>query len=133
MNRRDLPSRRAHELIPVKFRDHSFTVGIGLYPDGSLAEVFIDSPKLASDMHSDARDIAVLISIAVQHGTPVKVMRAALSRLERGEPAGLAAAVLDAIAQAFPPEDDSTPPASPTDGSGSGPTGAPAAAVAVPA
>ena len=132
MTRRPLPQRRAHELLPVKFRGQSFTIGFGRYEDGSLAEVFIDSPKLASDLHNDARDIAVLISIAVQHGTPVAAMRAALTRLEGDEPAGLAGCVLDALAwvdtQGSPPPSDPAPV-----GGGPTPTGAPAAAMAVPA
>ena len=130
MTRRDLPGRRAHELLPVSFRGLSFTVGIGRYSDGALAEVFIDSPKLASDLHADARDIAVLISIAVQHGTPVEAMRTALTRLERDEPAGLAGAVLDAIAQTFPDPPDAPAPAP---GMPPLPAGSPAAAVAVTA
>jgi len=103
MRRFDLPARRAHDAFQVWCRGQTYTVGFATYHSGQLkgrlAEVFIDSAELASDMHDDARDIAVLISIAVQHGVPIDAMRSALTRLEDGSAAGLAATVLDALAE----------------------------------
>ena len=47
-----------------------FTVTIGFYADGTVGEVFIDGGKTGQDMQSIARDAAVLLSLALQHGVP---------------------------------------------------------------
>lgn len=89
-------------------------VTIGRYPDGRVGEVFIDSlaearGKLAQrtlDLH---KDVAVLISIAMQHGASVDELRAAVGRGEvnvmgtmRSLPATIAGTVLDALAGELP-------------------------------
>ena len=48
--------------------------------DGRLAEIFIDASKPSNDAADDARDAAVAMSIALQHGTPLEAIRAALTR-----------------------------------------------------
>ena len=95
--RRELPNRRESELTEIVFRQQLYTIGHSRFEDRSLAEVFVDAHKLSCDLTDDARDISVLISIALQYGTPIDVMRDALSRGEDGSPAGLASAVLDVL------------------------------------
>lgn len=97
MSRLSLPDRRAHEAIEFDFRGRSYSVGVGRFSNGRLAEIFLDAAKVANDAADDARDIAVLVSIALQHGTPVDAMRGAVTRLDDGSPAGLAGRVLDLL------------------------------------
>jgi hypothetical protein len=97
MTRAILPNRRSSETFDLEFRHRPYIVGHARYDDGSLAEVFIDCVKASSDAADDARDIAVLISIAVQHGVPAETIRTALTRLEDGSPAGLGGRVMDEL------------------------------------
>jgi len=78
MTRRVLPQRRASETFALRFWNQSFTVSVGLYPDGTPGEVFIDGGKTGQDIQSTARDAAVL-SLALQHGTAIETIRHAVS------------------------------------------------------
>lgn len=94
-----LPSRRAHDVIEVQCGPRTLQVGLGFFDDGRPAEVFISTPQnTTSDLANAARDIAVLLSLALQYGVPVEAVRGALTRLEDGAPAGILGAVLDGIA-----------------------------------
>ena len=68
--RRTLPQRRAAETFNLRFWNQSFTVTVGFYPDGTPGEVFIDGCKTGNDIESIARDAAVVLSLAIQHGVP---------------------------------------------------------------
>ena len=71
MIRRSLSQRRAAETFDLRFRNQLFTVTVGFYTDGTPGEVFIDGGKTGQDIQSIARDAAVVLSLALQHGTPV--------------------------------------------------------------
>ena len=49
------------------------------------------------DALSIARDAAVAISLALQHGTPIETIRRAVTRGGRGEPASVLGAIVDAL------------------------------------
>lgn len=100
MTRATLPNRRDHEVRSFSFRGREHLLGIGRDAAGQVMEVFIDSAKPSNDAADDARDIAVLASLALQHGTPIEALHGAVTRLANGEPAGLAGAVLDLLAEA---------------------------------
>jgi hypothetical protein len=87
MIRRTLPQRRAAETFDRRFRNQPFTVTVGFYPDGTPGEVFIDGGKTGQDIQSTARDAAVVLSLAIQHGTPIEMIRHAVTRSGSGEPA----------------------------------------------
>lgn len=117
--RRRLPSRRASEALAVT---HAWGAGtpqeihepllvtVGRYEDGRVGEVFIDSlaearGKLAQRTLDLQKDVAVLISIALQYGAPIAVLQAAVNRSEvnlmgrtQMLPATIAGTVLDALA-----------------------------------
>lgn len=76
------------------------TATIGYDDDLVPFEVFLDTPKTAP-MSELARDTALLISLALQYGIPVEVMRAGVGRSEDGRPHTLAGEALDALAR-FP-------------------------------
>jgi len=84
--RRILPRRRAAETFNPRFWNQPFTVTVGFYADGTPGEVFIDGGKTGQDVQSTARDAAVVLSLALQHGTPIEAIRHAVTRqrLRRG-------------------------------------------------
>ena len=78
--RRVLPQRRAAETFDLRFWNQPFTVTVGFYADGTPGEVFIDGGKTGQDIQSTARDAAVVLSLALQHGTPIETIRHAAAR-----------------------------------------------------
>lgn len=98
MERQRLSNRRPSELIDFRFRGLAYVLGLSRYRDGRISEVFIDCSKATSPLGADARDAAVALSIAFQHGVPPEAIRAAVTRDEAGTAAGIAGAVLDLIA-----------------------------------
>ena len=76
MTRQHLPNRRRAVTFDVKPGGATYSVGIGLYDDNRLGEVFLSGSKTGSDMASLINDAAVLVSITLQYGTPVSVLRA---------------------------------------------------------
>lgn len=97
-----LPERRAHELLAMSFRGRDYTVGIGRFRDGRLAEVFIDTAKAGTDAADDARDAAITLSFALQNGADAESIRSAVTRDASGRPAGIIGAVLDLLAEGRP-------------------------------
>ena len=69
-----------------------------LYADGRPAEIFLDAEKQAVDAANDARDLALAVSIGLQHGVPLETLRHAALRDAAGAPQGLLGAVCDALA-----------------------------------
>lgn len=100
--RERLPDRRHSDVVRVVHRlrggAQPYTAAVGYYPDGRIGEVFIDAAKDSNDGANLARDVAVLISLALQHGVPIEEMRAAMGRGEDEHPHSVAGAVLDALA-----------------------------------
>lgn len=94
-----LPSRRAAETFDIEHRGHKATVTVGRYDTGKIGEVFITTRHTGSDLESTARDAAVLISIALQHGVPVEVLAHAVTRNGDGSPATILGAVLDRMVE----------------------------------
>ena len=95
--RRVLPQRRAAETFDLRFWSQNFTVTVGFYPDETPGEVFIDGGKSGQDVQSTARDAAVVLSLALQHGTPIETIRHAVTRGASEEPASIVGAVVDFI------------------------------------
>jgi hypothetical protein len=117
--RERLPDRRRSYSVEVV---HAWGVGtpqeihepllvtIGLYDDDRIGEVFIDSVaeklgRLSQRTIDLQNDVAVTISIALQHGVPIEELRAATARAEtnvmgkmRILPATIAGTVLDVLA-----------------------------------
>jgi hypothetical protein len=98
--RRRLPNRRASETFDLEAQGLSFTATVSRFPDGSLAEIFLQNHKAGSMAGINAQDAAVLASLALQHGVPLEVIRRALMRDSRGAASGPLGAALDMIAGA---------------------------------
>ena len=84
-----------------------FQVTLGRYLDGSIGEVFISGAKAGSDVEAVARDGAVLLSIALQFGVPLEIIRHAITREQDGTPSTIIGAVIDRLSH----ESDRDPPA----------------------
>jgi hypothetical protein len=78
--RERLANRRNHWLYRFQSGDQHFTGGIGRFPDGRIAEIFINGSKVGSAAESNAQDAAIIVSLALQHGCPLDTIRHALAR-----------------------------------------------------
>jgi hypothetical protein len=96
--RERLPNRRFSESFGVACAGLRYTATISRFPDGRLAEVFLTNHKAGSEADANARDSAVVCSLALQHGVPVDVVRKALLRNSDGTAASPLGCALDLVA-----------------------------------
>jgi len=102
-----LPNRRGCETENIEWKNWVWTFTTSNYPDGKLAEIFIDTPtegdltrpKRGSDLALLVQDGAVVASIALQYGAPIQVLAGAVQLGARGEPLTIFSAVLQSIAR----------------------------------
>lgn len=99
MTRERLPNRRPSESFAFECGGMSYVATLSRFADGRLAELFLANHKNGSDVDAAARDSAVVCSIALQHGTPVEVIRRALLRDSRGLASSPLGTALDLIAE----------------------------------
>jgi hypothetical protein len=97
--REPLPNRRKGETFKLRHADQrgAYHITTGRYPDGRIGEVFISTNKIGTAQDALARDIAILMSLALQHGCALTVMRDALTREGNGAPSTIAGAVADKL------------------------------------
>ena len=98
MTRRTLANRRHAETFELTVAGLRYTCTVGRFPDGSIAELFLSSHKTNSAADINARDSAIVFSIAVQCGADPEAIRRALSRDSRGRASGPLGTALDLIA-----------------------------------
>lgn len=96
----DLPNRRECDRIRFTHGGIRYYATIGYSPDGRPSEVFLEAGKVGSEIQALARDLAVVASRALQRGDSIDGIRASLTRLDNGKPAGPLAALLDKIGDA---------------------------------
>jgi hypothetical protein len=103
-DRRILPNRRHGETFELSHGTMRtrFQVTIGYFPHdltgpGGPAEVFISGGKTGSDFEAAARDGAILLSLCLQFGVPLSVMRHAITRDQSGAPSTIIGAILDRL------------------------------------
>jgi ribonucleoside-diphosphate reductase alpha chain len=99
MNERTrLPNRRPHEIVEFDHGGFRFVAGLGRFPDGRLAEIFLNaSVKTGTEVDTQARDAAVVASIALQHGASPETIRRALMRDRDGAASGALGKLLDLL------------------------------------
>jgi len=103
-HRNSLPNRRRSETFAVphpgdlSFKPVLYNVSIGYDLSDRPQEVFISCHKLTSSQDIAGRDIAILISMALQYGAPAEALAAAMTRGDDGKAQGIAGVVLDIIA-----------------------------------
>lgn len=94
MTRHPLPGRRYSESGELVHAGILYRTTIGAYPDGRPGEVFLGMVQAAgTPMDVMARDIAVLISLCLQHGVAPETIHGATTKTADGQPEGLAGAV----------------------------------------
>jgi hypothetical protein len=99
--RNALPARRQSETFKLRHGDQrsAYHITLGFYADHTLGEVFISTNSVGTAIDAMARDIAVLMSLGLQHGCSVETMRDALTREHDGSPSTIAGAVADKLAK----------------------------------
>ena len=88
--RERLPNRRASESFTFECGGLRYHATISYFADGRIGEVFISNTKPSSQSDVNARDAAVVASLALQFGCPIDVLRKALLR----DPCGVASSPL---------------------------------------
>jgi len=96
MNGRErLPNRRGCDTRCMRVGRNEYVVTVGHYSDGSVGEIFVSGAKAGSDLDAVMRDAAILLSLGLQHGVPIDVMRGAITREGDGTASSIIGAVLD--------------------------------------
>jgi hypothetical protein len=98
-DRTRLPNRRGSEVFDFESMGVRFTGSFSRYPDGRLAELFLDSHKAGSAIGTLVRDSAIVLSFAVQCGADVNAIRRALCRDSHGRALGPLGVALDLLCE----------------------------------
>src|SRR6516164_10822180 len=97
MPRERLPNRRPSETFSLGCGGLRYTCTISRGSDGRVTEIFLSNPKAGSQSDANARDSAVVCSIALQHGVPLETICHALLRDARGIASSPLGVALDVI------------------------------------
>jgi len=86
-----LPTRRYGETLGFEHKGLHFTATVGRRDSGELAEVFLNiaptrGGKYGSDGDLSARDAAVAVSLALQHGVSLETLERAMGKELDGTP-----------------------------------------------
>jgi hypothetical protein len=98
--RERLPNRRLGETFELEVAGLCYTATVGRFSDGRIGEIFLTNHKSNSAADTNARDSAIVCSIALQYGADVETIRKALCRDTRGRASGPLGTALDRIAGA---------------------------------
>lgn len=102
MARERLPNRRGCETVQFELDGAKYTATFGLFRNGMLGEVFVQSSKVNSALDVNARDAAIACSLALQAGVTAEEISAALCRNEDGKASGPLGAALDLFVRTHP-------------------------------
>jgi hypothetical protein len=97
MTRRRLPNRRLCESFSFELDGLRFTASIGRFSDGGIGELFLTNHKSGNQSDTNARDAAIILSFALQHGADINEIRKALCRDSQGKALGPVGAALDLL------------------------------------
>lgn len=95
--RERLPNKRACETVAFERDGSNYQMTIGFYADRRPGEIFLNADRSDSLLDVLTSDAAIAISLALQHGCPLDVIRHALKRNSSGEAASPIGAALDRI------------------------------------
>jgi hypothetical protein len=93
-----LPNRRLAETFELECAGLRYTCTVGRYPDGRIGEIFLNNHKSNSTADTNAREAAIVCSIAIQSGADIDTIQQALCRDSHGRASGPLGAALDQIA-----------------------------------
>ena len=96
--RQTLPARRQSETVHLVHRGVEHTFGVSRFDDGRVAEVFaaIYYGK-GVDAETYARDASIILSLALQYGTPLDTIWGAMTRDHLGKPVTLIGAIVERL------------------------------------
>jgi hypothetical protein len=101
--RNKLPQRRLSISFEFKHKGDngqmfSYRATVGYYDNGQMGELFLNSSKrLGTALDANARDAAIFVSIALQYGAPLEILRGAQARNIEGYPSSPVGMALDEI------------------------------------
>jgi hypothetical protein len=98
--RERLPNRRASESFSFELNGLRFTATVSHFSDGRIGELFLSNHKNGNQLDTFARDSAIILSFALQHGADVDTICRALCRDSQGRALGPIGKALDLIAEA---------------------------------
>ena len=101
--RQRLPSRRRSENFTYELGGLRFTVTVSRLADGRIAELFLNNHKAGNQSDTNARDAAIILSFALQHGADADEIRRALGRDSAGRALSPIGAALDLLANGCGP------------------------------
>lgn len=112
-SRSRLPNRRESTTLDLPWGRERYHITYSLHtPPNALGyaplEVFISGPKAGTDLYALCNTASVIISIALQHGVPLKVLADAVLRDEEGNPADIVGAVIDSLVAEMSPGVEAT-------------------------
>jgi hypothetical protein len=77
-DRERLPNRRSAEVVEFVHDNRRWTLTIGRFPDGRIAEIFLDLGKV-EPLGELAQDTAIVASLALQHGCSIETLKSAIA------------------------------------------------------
>ena len=95
MARQRLPNRRPSTTFDLEVHGLPYTATVSRFADGKVGELFLPNHKSNSAADIDARDAAIILSFALQHGADISAIGKALCRDSRGNPSGTMGVALD--------------------------------------
>jgi hypothetical protein len=93
-----LPNRRLSENFAFELDGLHFTATVSRFSDGRVAELFLSNHKVGNQADTNARDAAILLSFALQHGADINAVRRALCRDSQGRALSPLGTALDILA-----------------------------------
>ena len=95
--RRRLPNRRKSETFSFMLDGLKFTASVSRV-DGRVAELFLNNHKQGNQSDTNAKDAAIILSFALQHGADIDSIRRALCRDSQDRALSPVGAALDILA-----------------------------------
>jgi hypothetical protein len=92
------PDRRASESFTFELNGLRFTATVSRNAHG-IFELFLNNHKFGNQSDTNARDAAILLSFALQHGADINEIRNSLCRDSKGRALSPVGAALDLIAE----------------------------------
>lgn len=104
MTRKTLPNRRYSETFDISCLGSNYAVQVGYYPEGQVGEIFINSHRVGSQADINARDAAVLLSLALQNGIAPDDVIESLMHDANGKPEGVVGMIVAAVIEGIKEE-----------------------------
>ena len=99
-----MPDRRANGTIDFTHaweghNEHAYRATLGYFESGELGEIFVNAALHDTPLDANARDASVMVSLALQYGAPLDVLRHAVQRDIDGYAASPIGRALDLIVE----------------------------------